>query len=263
MKRKVLLLLSGQLRTYDNEIVVRGWDKFLDKYDVTTFMSCWDNRGRSLYSQKHYSNDMVVEEESINEENVKPIFRTENIQLLKYEDWLSGAELQDWMKRFMRDEFFNSVFAAFFLRKQVYNFAMDNIKEYDFDGVFLTRPDSFFIREPPDYPFLETEYIWQQNARDNFFPNRIYDNFLFSSLENIEKICALYDSPLLSLSIERNFGTRLHYLDPCKVLYSYFNLANIKHKSYDYLYTEPYRRVEDLKEHRDRYLGGDKMWCEE
>lgn len=75
MKKKVLLLLSGQVRTYDNEIVINGWRKFRDKYDTTTFLCCWNNRGRSLYSIKHYSNDMVIEEEAINLENIQEVFR--------------------------------------------------------------------------------------------------------------------------------------------------------------------------------------------
>ena len=263
MKKKVLLLLSGELRTYDNEVVVRGWNKFLDKYDVTTFICCWDNRGRSLYSKKHYSNDMVGEEEKVEQDKVESVFNTRNVKLFNYGEWLSGPNLREWMKDYKTDQFFNSVFAAFFLRKHVYSFALENIKKFnDFDGVFLTRPDSFFIREPPECPFLETEYVWQQNAEENFFANRIYDNFLFSSLENIGKVCALYDSPFLSMAIERNFDTNLYFLDPCKVLYSYFTITGIKHKSYDHLYTEPYRRIEDLKDHRDFYLNGEKMWCE-
>tara|TARA_Y100000310_G_scaffold163309_1_gene163153 strand:- start:4916 stop:5710 length:795 start_codon:yes stop_codon:yes gene_type:complete len=263
MKKKVLLLLSGQVRTYDNEIVINGWRKFRDKYDTTTFLCCWNNRGRSLYSIKHYSNDMVIEEEAINLENIQEVFKTDNIKLLDYNEWFNGLDLKPWMKELVGDQFFNSVFAAFYLKKHVFNFALENIsQDQNFDGVFLTRPDMFFLREPPDYPFSETEYIWQQNAPENFFANRIYDNFLFSSFTNIGKICSLYDSPLLSTSIDKNFGTNLHYLDPCKILYSYFLLAGITHKSYDHLYAEPYRREEDKKNHRDHYLGGHKMWCE-
>jgi len=258
--------LSGELRTYDSNIVVRGWDKFLDKYDVTTFLCCWDHRGRSLYSKKHhYSNDGVLEEEGINYNRVKAIFRTNNIKLFNYEEWKNNTDLKFWMRSYMGDQFFNSVFAAFFLRKQVYNFAMETLGEDKsaFDGVFLTRPDSFFIRALPDHPFLETQYVWQQNAPENYFPNRVYDNFLFSGVENIEKICALYDNPIFQTAIETDFGTNLHYLDPCKVIYSYFSLIQLEHKSYDYLHVEPYRREEDLKSHRDHYLGGNKLWCEE
>ena len=264
MKKKVLLLLSGELRTYDHPAVLRGWSKFFNKYDTTTFLCCWDNRGRSLYSKKHYSDDTVQEDESVNLEQVKKVFPTNNIKLFNYDSWLNSRDLQFWMGQHRSDQFFNSVFAAFFLRKQVFKLAMENIEENksDFDGVFLTRPDMFFIRELPDYPFTETECIWQQNPPECFFANRVYDNFLFSDIKNIKKVCELYDSPLFQGSIESNFGTQLHYLDPCKILYSYFTLAKIDHKSYDYLYTEPFRRDQDLKNHRDHYLGGGKLWCE-
>jgi len=264
MKKKVLLLLSGQLRTYDNEIVVNGWRKFREKYDTTTVLCCWKNRGRSLYSIKHYDNDMVEEEEKIDVASIKEVFETDNIKLLDYDEWRAGPDLKPWMAQLDGDQFFNSVFAAFYLKKNVFRLALDKIgSDRDFDGVFLTRPDMFFLREPPDYPFEEMEHVWQQNAPENFFANRIYDNFLFSNLENAAKICSLYDSPLLPTSIEKNFGTRLQNLDPCKVLYSYFYLAGISDKSYDHLYTEPYRREEDKKAHRDHYLNGEKMWCEE
>ena len=263
-KRKVLLLLSGQLRTYDNDMVVNGWRKLRNQYDITTFMCCWNNRGRSLYSIKHYTNDMVEEDESVDLQSVENIFDTTNIKLFGYNDWLAGYDFKHWMKDYKSDQFFNSVFAAFYLKKQVFKYAMDTLGDIrDFDGVYLTRPDMFFLRELPDFPFDEPEHVWQQNASENYYPDRIYDNFLFCNLENAAKICTLYDSPLLPLSIGQKFGHNdLHYLDPCKVLFSYFHLAGISHKSYDFLYTEPYRREEDKKNHRDHYLGGKKMWGE-
>ena len=264
MKKKILLLLSGELRTYDHPAVLRGWNKFFNKYDTTTFLCCWDHRGRSLYSKKHYSDDRVQEDEAVNPKDIKKLFKTDNLQLLNYESWLGSRDLQFWMRHHKDNQFFNSVFAAFFLKKQVYNFAMEILnKDEKFDGVFLTRPDMFFIRELPEFTFKETGFIWQQNPSECFFANRVYDNFLFSNVENIEKVCGLYDSPLFQQSIEQNFGTNLHFLDPCKILYSYFTLAQIKHKSYDHLYAEPFRRDQDLQNHRDHYLGGSPLWCDE
>ena len=260
-KKKVLLLLAGQLRTFDNKYVINGWNKFYEKYDVTTYICCWDNRGRSILAKKNNINDFIEEDENVTFEQVKKIFKTDNIKFYNYNNWINGEEFKDWMGQFINDPFFNCIFAAYYLRNKVYNFAIENIKDKKFDGVFL-RPDSFFLREPPDYPFEENEYLWQENSYQNFFPNRIYDNFLFSNLETIGKICQMYVSDNLLPAIQNNFGTPLHFLDSCKVVYTYAILEKIDHKSYDLLYSEPFRYDQDIVEHQQKFNFGQKLWCE-
>jgi len=262
MKKKVLLLLSGQLRTFDNKVVLDGWKKFFDKYDVTTYLCVWDNRGRSIMSKYANYDDKIDEDEIINLNQVKNIFQTNNIKFFNYNDWVKKDIINSWMHQYINDKFFNSIFASFYLKKQLFQFANKNEQRNTFDGVFLTRPDMFFLREPPDYPFLETNVVWQQNPPEIYFHNRIYDNFLFSNIENIEKICNLYGSDYLKMSIEKNYGTNLHFLDPCKILFSYFKIINLQDKSYDFLYCDPYREENAMFEFKQRFLSGNLAWCE-
>lgn len=262
MKKKVLLLLSGQLRTFDNINVSTGWKKFFDKYDVTTYLCVWDNRGRSIMSKYANYNDKIDENEKIDLEQVKSIFETENIKFFNYDKWMSQDVVDSWMYQYINDKFFNSVFSAFYLKKNVFYFAYENEKNNLFDGVVLTRPDMYFLREPPDYPFLENNFVWQQNPPEIYFPNRIYDNFLFSNIENIKKICDLYGTDHLKMSIQNNYGTNLHFLDPCKILFSYFHILKLQDKTYDYLYCDPFREENAMVEFKQKFLAGNLAWCE-
>ena len=44
MKKKVAILLTGQLRTFDDDNVIKSWNKFIQKYDIDVFGCFWENR---------------------------------------------------------------------------------------------------------------------------------------------------------------------------------------------------------------------------
>lgn len=267
IKKKVVLLLTGQLRTFDDPVVIKSWTKFFEEYDVTTFVCCWDNRGRSIGGtpENININDGIQEEEIISIQTVKNIFKTDKVKLFNFKEWLDSYELKDWMKQYYGDKFFNCTFPCNYLRSQVGEMFKRHLETTNeiYDGVFLTRPDLYFMKEPfKEKYFTNTEFIYHQNSNHNFHPDRVYDIFLFSSTENILKICDWYKSEYAIPSVSNNFRNCLHPLDSCRVIWSYSLLTGLQIKSFDEPYAEVYRNMLDVRLLMNRYYPQEpSVWC--
>ncbi len=232
--KKICLIFYGQLRTFDNTSVINSWTKIFSKFDCDSYMSVWDNRGRSAYSKLVNINDQISEQQIIKIEDVEKIFKPKKIKIFNYKNWFEN--LDENIKKYSNNYYFNSTFAAGFLR---YN-AFQEI-ENKYDAYFLVRPDLFFFNDIDEDLLEDLSFIKHQNVPKIFFPNRIYDIFIISNYENIKFLCDWYINPLKQESIEKNFGTNLNFLDPCKVLYTYSILNNKKIKSTNKWYADVYR----------------------
>ena len=277
-KKKVALLLSGQLRTFDDPVVMKSWEKFFDQYEVTTFVSCWKDRGRSIGGTPANINagDGIDEEEVLHFEKISSIFQTNNIQLLNYQDWLKSDEIKGWMEPARGHWLFNATYTATYMRAMVGKMFRGHLEATNevYDGVFLGRPDLYFTRKPLQDFFDDNQnYIYHQkdvagNIR-RFGPqlgrNRplVYDILLFSSSTNILKVCDLYYSELFEPSVIKapHCPNNAPYREPCRVLWAYFLLAGIKQRISP-VYAEVYRNMKDVRLLMGRYYpDNQKVWC--
>lgn len=266
-KKKIALLVTGQLRTFDDPIVVKSWEKFFQQYDVTTFVCCWDNRGRSIGGTPPNINvnDGINETENVSIELVKTIFKTDKVKLFNFNEWINGPEFKDWMKPYYGDKYFNCTFPCNFLRKQAGIMLKQHLQDTNekYDAAFLTRPDLYFMRQPfQEEYFTETDYVFHQNSHHNFHPSRVYDIFLFSSVNNILKLCEWYDSEYSVPSVINNENNCLHPLDSCRVVWIYSNLCQLKIKSFNNPYAEVFRNILDVRLLMQRYYPTQQnVWC--
>ncbi len=240
------LLFYGQLRTFDNINVINSWNKLFKKHNCDNYLCVWDNRGRSAYSVQANLNDKLKEEEIIDINKVKNIFNTNNVTMFSYDKWYNS--LSEEIKTYKNNQYFNSTFAAGFLRSK----CIENLKK-QYDAYLIVRPDLYFINDLNEEYFYDMECIINQNTPYNFFPNRVYDIFIGSNYENTLSICNWYNSELLFDTITNNFNTNLNYLDPCKVLYTYCLLLNIKIRNTKILYADVYRTEQDVLNYKNLY----------
>lgn len=244
-KKKLALLLTGELRTFDNDYVIKSWKKFFDKYDVDIFISCWTHRGQSIYSTENSIADGINKFEEIKTDYVKSIFNTSYVNLFDYNEWLNTLEVKNLINKYTYDKYFIATFAGGFLRYQVCRIfeKVDQI----YDSVILSRPDSIFMEEPPDYFFDGSDKIWHQRNNLSYI---IYSLFITSNKENIIKICDWYNSDLRELSILDVRGP-YNRLEHCRILYSYIKLIGIEDDTYEgILFAEPFRSEKDLEDYK-------------
>ncbi len=266
-KKKIALLLSGQFRTTDTDFVKKSWEKFYKEYDVTTFVCCWDNRGRSLggFQNNINARDGINEGEKIVVDDISSIFKTNNIKLFNYEDWKNDGEIPEWMSQFQNSRYWGSTFSAGYLRAEVGKLFQEYLSTNGeiFDGVIMTRPDLYFIKQPPQHLFHDLHNIYHQNSHHTFYPDRIYDIFLLSSQENILKVCQWYESNISHDSIMNNIQHWLPREDTCRVMWVYFSMLGISHKSFELLYAEVYRNELDVNLGMKVTYGSGKesIWC--
>jgi hypothetical protein len=253
-KKKLALLLTGELRTFDNEYVIKSWEKFFSKYEVDIFISCWDHRGQSVYSTENLIPDGINKDEKITIDYVKEIFNTNSVELFDYNEWLNSPKIKKLLEKYTYDKYFIATFAGGFLKEKVCRL-FENIDKV-YDSVILSRPDSIFMEEPPEYFFDGSEKIWHQ--RNNLF-DIIYSVFITSNKDNIIKICNWYTSELRELSILDIRGP-YNKLEHCRILYSYIKMLNIEDDTYNgILFAEPFRSNNDLEEYKV-YTSNKSLW---
>ncbi len=256
--KKILLLLAGQLRTFDFKNVQKSWKKFSQTFDVTTVGCFWDNRGCSLYPSEVDNPDEVLDIDY-----VKAKLQTEYVRLFNYAGFLNN--LSDCFKPYRDIKYFSASISSSFLRYHVkesaiHHAAMGYYCLPDFDLVISTRPDLIFFRQLPDYCFNQQTF-WHQNMPPAYYPDRIYDNLMMSSVDNIFQLCNFhFDEDINIQCIEKPSHNGLILMDPCRIYYNYMQHYGAEIKSLDCHYAEPYREAGDIQKFSQSYLHGKGLW---
>lgn len=235
---KMALLLCGELRTFDNNYVIKGFDKLRNLYNFDVYVSAWDHRGISQWSVRQNFSDQKNRYENINIDYVKEIFKTNNVKLYNYDEWdRENEEFSIYKNKNIVQ--YNATFALSFLRKKSIENLIDN-----YDVITISRPDSIFTKEPPNYFFNGDNIIWHQGTIDEC----IYSTFISSSSKNIIKLCNWYgdyDNMKYTLSTMKKF-------EHGHILYKYIEKLGIKTSTYKGMYNnslfcEPFRTEEYLE----------------
>ncbi len=259
--KKILLLLAGQLRTFDTEHVQMSWRKFCRTFDVTIVGCFWDNRGCSLYpSEVNNPNEIL----SI--DYVKEKLQTDYIRLFNYELFIDN--LSDCFRSYRDIRYFDSSISNSFMRYQAkfYVDALNQLNPFhnnlkDFDLAICTRPDLIFLRQLPDYCFDEPNVLWHQNTHPAYYPERIYDVLTLSSVDNIFQFCNFhFDSDINVECIEKPSHNGLTKMDSSRIYYNYMQHYEIEIKSLDCHYGEPYRAAKDIQNFSQSYLNNRGVW---
>lgn len=252
--KKLAVILTGQLRTFDNEIVMKSWDKFRNLFDVDFYVCCWNNRGRSIYSTECGLVDGIHYDEIVDESYVKKIFKTSHVKLYDYNSWKSSEYVSQLIDTYgYSEKYFDPLFAGAFLKKE----SMNLISGGSYDRVILSRPDCIFIKEPPKYFFENDDIIWHQPWN---LTQIIYSTFISSNLKNIKSLCSWYGSENMHKNIHSGHNRYNNILEHCGVMYSHSIELGLVLGAYDgSLFAEPYRSIDDIANYKN-FCGSD-MWC--
>lgn len=258
-KNKAIILLAGQLRTFDSPIVRQSWHKFITENDVCVYGSFWDNRGRSAWSikegiAKHNNDDEVVSIDLI-----KDVFRTENIKLNNHAEFMRSLPPQ--YSVFSDSPYFGCLFSQGFLRNQVCSMLESDSSSPDGVTCTITRPDLIWIRTPPQSLFVSSDALYHADSPQAYHPNRVYDTVLSSNKKTILKIGKLYsDIDEMIKTIHSSHNTSLHPHDTCRIYYNYVVNNNIPIVGWDFLYGDVFRQESDISLYEQSYAQ-QKLWC--
>lgn len=235
--KKIGLIFCGELRTFDDEFVIKNWVRYIDTYNINfndIYVTAWQNRGRSAYSIDYNLNDNIDPDEIIKNDYVKHIFKTSNVKLYNYDDWVSGIKNSDiYHFKNINNKQFNSTFGLSFLRYESIKMLLESKKDYDV--IIITRPDGVFIDTPPDYFLDGSDKVWHQRYN---FGDVIYSTFICSNKNNIIDICNWYgDKEFIKRTL-----SKINRFEHCHILYKICEELGIKDDTYrGSLFCEPYR----------------------
>lgn len=258
--KKVILLLAGQLRTFDNPYVQQSWEKFRSVYDVTTIGCFWDNRGSS-----RYEGDRSMENEVISLDRVKQVLRTDHIKLFNYQDFIENITPN--FQKYYGARYFDCIISNSFLRYQVGKY-LKEMEQYErelfvnFDLAILTRADLIFLRKLPDYIFEDTSVVWHQNGVNSkaYHQDRVYDMILMSNVKNILQFCQFHYDEDSNYCIDKPSHNGLELMDSTRIYYNYMNQKNVKVESLDLLHADAFRTDADIQNYSSNYLNNKELW---
>ena len=222
---RVALLLSGQMRTFDQPDVLKQYhDLLINPLNVDIFVSTWSNRGCSHNHGEPINTTM--QDESVTAKAIETAYNGRLVSV----DIENISDFEAHMPDSLRDIYKNGfVWSGITVKgtsvPQLYKIKRANQLKIDYekaggfkyDLVIRSRPDNIMVAPFDTRHLALDKNIYAINCLGTFYPNRIYDIFFYGSSENMDLISSAYDN---MVEIERlPFHNGLHPRDACRILY--------------------------------------------
>lgn len=230
---KVALLLCGQMRTFDHPKVVEYTERLIEKFNCDVFVSTWNNRGVSLWtqhsqSQEIYQDDINLE---IDEKSISIISNVKDYIICDYNEYVTNLSNTNIKQLLINNQWGNGASS----NPQFYmmHLASEMKKKYErdnnfvYDVVIKSRPDFVSFHDDIEKYFDKLKNtVYHINTGISYAPNRVYDIFLMSNSKIMNTICdswKKYDELVNSVG----------QYDPCKLLYAQCIVNDINVVSFD------------------------------
>jgi hypothetical protein len=225
---KVALLLAGQFRTCDNDVVKNSIKKFiLECFDCDLYIETWSNRGVSFC---HGNVDEIESKKSsqlIDDSIILETFGDCDFHIENYSDWCDGLNDQYKMMLQKSAPLHLGCLVQLYKKKIGIERIIKSNKKYDY--VIVTRPDVFYWEKIPLEEYQDdSETVYNINLPGSylFYPNRIYDIFYMSTFKNVVKMSEAYDE--IPNLLGDPYRSNLNAYDCCKMLYIHAMNNNLK-----------------------------------
>jgi len=223
---RVAVLLSGQMRTFDDPVLLEHYYKNLfEPLNADIFVSTWDNRGCShahgaskadIATADLITNDMI---EAAYKDRLKAL----DIETLSdFEATLSDEYREiyttgfEWsglkIKGTSVPQFYKMMRVTELKRRY------EHQHNFTYDLVIRARPDLDMVAPlEPRYMTDLDKNLYHINCPGTFWPHRIYDIFFYSSSKNMDIMGTAYC--IISALEKVPFDNRLHPRDACRLLF--------------------------------------------
>lgn len=261
MDKKIAICFSGELRQFENEIIIDNFYKNIGFLKPDIFISGWDHISESLNHSEKLLNPFE-EKKKINDikiiEKLKNIYpNLKSVKIENYNDWLNSISHEN--KNIIYNSNYNPLTVNSFA--QIYKICNSvNLKSFyekennfKYDIVIRMRTDNCIVSKFK-IDEIKNNTIYNINFPNAFYPNRIYDIFFYGDSASMDILSRSYINYINLLN--DNFYNGLCKRDACRILYLQCLKNNINVDSCDTRYTDIYRQnsfevyFEYIKQHR-------------
>lgn len=240
---KIALLICGQMRTFDHPKVINYLNEFIEKFNCDVFLSTWNNRGISVWSEHALKNQLHIQTEEKNKLiNISHLDLISNIKKYKIDDYYQFIEKKctDEMKSLLNQSSDNLYYSKATSIPSLYKLysAYQLLEEYEiknnlkYDIVIKTRPDFLHVHTDIEKYFDKIDdTLFHINTGISYCPDRVYEMFLLSSSKNMKIVCESWLN--FGQLIQTDFSLHMSRLDACRLVYSQCVLNNINIDTFD------------------------------
>jgi len=217
---KIAVCISGELRTFNNQLVIDSYSKFIEKYSPDVFLSTWDHIGESMnhaYIDPSTSKNKRI---NIKSEILNTYNNIKSLKIENYNEWFNS--LDEAVKSVVfRDNYFSRTINSYTQIYKIYDsilskYEYENNNNIKYDVVLRVRPDNLFILDL-ELDEVLSNTIYHINIGTAYYPNRIYDIFFYGDSDSMNTIAETYLNFETLLKYEYDNG--LCPRDSCRLLY--------------------------------------------
>jgi len=195
-KLKVAICLSGEMRYFTDELVVDGFQKYIQTWEPDIFVSTWDHLGRSM-NHEYISPREVKEQQQDLELYIRDTYPgIKSVEIENYNRWIDNMPADEYNLAY------SEVYASRTINSytQLYKiYKANNLKicyekeqGIKYDIVLRARPDNLFVR-PLALEEVQQKTIYNINLEGGaYYPNRIYDIFFYGGSDEMDAVCSSY-----------------------------------------------------------------------
>jgi hypothetical protein len=241
---RVALLLSGQMRTFDDDDVLKKYhDNLINPLNADVFVSTWDTRGCS-YNHGATPDTTVLKKSTelithqLLSEAYKSRLISSDISIVEEYEQTMPAELQPIYKNgftWCGLKIRGTSVPQFYQIQRANQLKLDYEKanNFKYDLVIRSRPDNIMVRPlDPRYLTNLSQNIYGINCTGTYHPKRIYDIFFYSDSKNMDSMATAYNN---MVSLEHDpFENGLDHRDACRLLYVHAKRHNLNVVDMDY-----------------------------
>lgn len=240
---KIALLICGQMRTFDHPKVLSYLNQFIEKFKCDVFLSTWDNRGISVWSEHALKDQSIIQSveknKLIDKNDLNIIHNIKKYKIDNYNQFIQN-ECTDEMKLILSQSPDNLYYSKATSIPSLYKLysAHQLLEDYQretnikYDIVIKTRPDFLHVHNDIEKYFDETDNtIFHINTGISYCPNRVYEMFILSSPVVMKIVCESWLN--YHKLVKSDYSLHMSRLDACRLVYSQCVLNNINIKTFD------------------------------
>ena len=220
-KIKVAVCLSGEVRHFTHDLVVEGFQKYIQTWNPDIFISTWDHLGRSM-NHEYISPREVKEQQEDLQLYIKQTYPgIKSVEIENYNRWIDHMPKDEYNLAYS-DLYFSRTINSYTQLYKIYKanslkICYEKEQGIKYDIVLRVRPDNLFIR-PLALEEVRQKTIYNVNlGGEAYYPNRIYDMFFYGRSSEMDIVCNSYLKYKELLYSPFNNG--LCPRDTCRLLY--------------------------------------------
>lgn len=219
-KPRVAVCLSGEVRFFTDELVMSGFETYIESWNPDVFISTWDHVGVSM-NHGYIPPKEVKEREDTLHLHIENTYKNiKAVEFENYNEWIDAIPQEDYNVVYsdtLSSRTINSYPQLYKIHKaNNLKLAYEEKLGFKYDVVLRVRPDNLFIR-PLDLEGMSKGVIYDVNLKGAYYPNRIYDVFFYGGSEEMDTVCNAYVK--FKELLFDPFNNGLCPRDTCRLLY--------------------------------------------